>query len=120
MNPEDRVPGITFHHVSSALSGTHSPGTRTIRVTLDATVTDEELWEETKKKFIEGLRVYKGEDFHFAIIDAIKADHDDLRREHEALQRELRQEKDARALVEAELTRYKEPLTRLGSALRGT
>jgi hypothetical protein len=116
---EDEVPGVTFHFVSSALTGTARPEIKTVRIVLDATVTDDELWEDVKKKLEEGLRLYKGEDFHTAVLDAVKADLGDLQRENEGLTRDLRREKDARVLAEQELERYKTPFAKLGSALRG-
>jgi hypothetical protein len=116
---EDEVPGVTFHLVNAAMMGTTLAGVKTVRVTLDATVTDDELWEDIRKKFSEGLRMYKGEDFHTAVLDAVKADLSDVERENQQLTRELRREKDARELAEQELERYKAPFDKLGSALRG-
>lgn len=116
---EDEVPGVTFHLVGTTLAGTTQAGVKTVRATLDASVADDELWEEVQKKLTEGLRIYKGEDFHTAVLDAVKADLTDLQRENESLVRDLRREKDARALAEQELERYKEPFAKLGSALRG-
>lgn len=116
---EDEVPGVTFHRVSSAIMGTTQAGVKTVRVVLDATVADDELWEDIEKKLGEGLRMYKGEDFHTAVLDAVKADLTDVERENQQLTRELRREKDSRELAEKELERYKAPFAKLGSALRG-
>jgi hypothetical protein len=116
---EDQVPGVTFHFESSKLQNTADPKKKQVRVTLMATVADDELWEDMKQKFLAGMRIYKGEDFHAAITDAVKADLADAQQENAALKRELRQEKDARGLAERELALYKEPLAKLGSALRG-
>jgi hypothetical protein len=99
--------------------GTTQAGVKTVRIMLDATVVDDELWEEVQKKLLESIRIYKGENFHTAVLDAVKADLTDLQRENENLTRELRREKDARVLAEQELERYKAPFAKLGSALRG-
>lgn len=114
---EDRVPGVTFRLEKATILGVNADKERVVRVELNATVVDDEMFEDMKAKFLEGMRIYKGEDFHAAITDAVKADLTDAQRENEGLRRELRQEKDARVLAEQELARYKEPLARLGSAL---
>jgi hypothetical protein len=116
---EDEVPGVTFNFLSASLRAAHRPGERHLLVTLDAVVTDEEVWTDVENKLKEGIRIYKGEDFHTAVLDAVKADLSDLRKENDALTRELRKEKDARQLAEQDLERYKAPFAKLGSALRG-
>jgi hypothetical protein len=116
---EDQVPGVTFRFERDEVKSTADPKLKQVRVTLMAAISDNELWEDMRKKFLAGMRIYKGEDFHAAINDAVKADLADAKQENEALKRELRQEKDARVLAEQELARYKEPLAKLGSALRG-
>jgi hypothetical protein len=116
---EDQVPGITFHFSKEAFTGTSRPGEIVVNVELIAHISDEEMWNAIKIKLRGGLRIYKGEDFHTAIIDAVKADLGDANDENIRLTRALRIANDARALAEEELARYKEPLARLGNALRG-
>lgn len=114
---EEQLPGVTLH-LTNAEHGADIAGNRVVHITLDASISDEELWEDVKKKLQEGLRIYKGEDFHAAITDAVKADLADAQREVAELTRSLRQEKDARMLAEQDVERYKLPLSKLGEALR--
>jgi hypothetical protein len=114
---ENQVPGVTFHFSRATHTGM-ADGTLHLHLELEATINDEPLWEEVRQKFIEGIRIYKGENFHAAIIDAVRADLTDTRHENEQLERELRKEKNARMLVEEELAKYKETISRFGSALR--
>jgi hypothetical protein len=91
-----------------------------LQVELEAIVDDEPLWEEIRAKLIEGIRIYKGEDFHNALVEAVKADLNDTLTEKAQLERELRKEKAARVLAEEELEKHRTALARwFGSALRG-
>lgn len=118
---EEQVPGVTFFFQSSNMSQTL--GTEKFRVKLEllCEVRDENLWKEVEKKFQDpaGYRVFTGEDFHIAVIDAMRMSITDLERTKLELERRLRQVEDEKKLAEEQLALYKEPFAKFGRALRG-
>lgn len=90
-----------------------------MKAQLTGQVANKELWDIVEKKLEAGLRIYAEDSFHAAVIDVVKMDVLELRAEITDLERQLRQEKDARLLAETELQRYKQPLEAFGRALQG-
>jgi hypothetical protein len=116
--PEDRVPGVTLW-MSKATYMRGAAGDFLVKAALNGTASDLALWEAVQKKLEAGIRIYEEDDFHTAVVHAVKMDVSELRAEITELERQLRQEKDARQLAEEQLARFKEPLEAFGRALQG-
>lgn len=115
---DEKVPGVTLWLKGSSVS--FPAKTRTFYVELKVTgvVHDIEVWNAVEAKFTEGFRVFTVDDFHMEVMGSMR---DKIRALEETLAEERRtllREKDARAQAEKELERYREPLSRLGQALR--
>jgi hypothetical protein len=118
---DEKAPGVTlFFETGSIFSvGTQGDTMYRMRVGLVAEVRDEELWKEveTKLKDPTGFRIFTSEDFHGAVMDAMRAKLHELEGKNNDLARKLRQETDARTRAEQEVEQYKGPLAKLGRVL---
>jgi hypothetical protein len=85
MEPNEKLPGLTFHVESSSLQKKHG------RVQLDATVNDIDLWEEVLKK-LDGFRVYTVADLHTALVEVLQDDQKQMKEEHDHEVQQMRQE----------------------------
>ena len=85
MEPNDKLPGLTFHVESSSLQQKHG------RVQLDATVNDIDLWEEVLKK-LDGFRVYTVADLQTALVEILQDDQKQMKGEYDKQMRALTQQ----------------------------
>jgi hypothetical protein len=79
------IPGVTFHVEMSGISG----GTATMKngyVRLRAEISDEQIWKDVLKR-LDGYRVYAIDDFYQQLMIS-------LRRENEALEKQLAKTKE--------------------------
>lgn len=116
---EEQVPGVTLHFKHSAFMKPHGDEKFRVELVLDCSVRNEELWRTVETKFKEGFRVFTNEDFHVEVLNVVRQDYHALEARLAQAERELRQEKDRREQLEAEVERYKAPLASFGAALRG-
>ena len=85
MEPNNKLPGLTFHIESSSLQQKHG------RVQLDATVNDADLWDEVLKK-LDGYRVYTVADLHTALVEVLQDDQKQMKEEHKQTMQQMQQE----------------------------
>jgi len=109
---EERVAGVTLQFSQSELMGAHGD-TRRIRLVLECTITDEEMWKEVEGKFREGHRMFKDPDFHSEVASMMHEDVKDLAARNTQLEKELRMAKEA----VRELLRHRAALCELGQAI---
>jgi hypothetical protein len=118
---EEQVAGVTFFFESSGVSKALGTEKFRVRLELNCEVHNEELWNEVEKKFRDptGFRVFTEEDFHIAVMDAMRLTIQELERTKYDLERRLRQAEDGKKVAEEQLAQYKEPFIKFGQALRG-
>lgn len=85
MEPNEKLPGLTFHVESSSLMDKHG------RVQLDATVNDGALWDEVLKK-LNGFRVYTVADLQTALVEVLQEDQKQMKDTYEQHIQSLTQE----------------------------
>jgi hypothetical protein len=85
MEPNEKLPGLTFHVEGSSLQKKHG------RVQLDATVNDLDLWDEVLKK-LDGFRVYTVSDLQTAMVEILQDDQKQMKESHDQEVQALRQE----------------------------
>ena len=85
MEPNEKLPGLTFHIESSSLQEKHG------RVQLSASVNDLDLWEEVLKK-LDGFRVYTVADLQTALVEILQDEQKETKTVHEQEIESLRQE----------------------------
>lgn len=82
----DDLPGVIFRLQNAQVLGTANKKRKMARVTLDAEINDDAVWEVAKKKLKE-LKVYTVEDFKGELLNALAEEHKKLEAAHAALQR---------------------------------
>lgn len=84
MSAQDQLPGVILRVQDTALMGTFTGKKKRVKVTLEAEVNDEAVWNAAYAKLSEGLKVYTVDDFKTEMLNA-------LREEHQKIEAELRQ-----------------------------
>jgi hypothetical protein len=85
MEPNEKLPGLTFHVENTSLQDKHG------RVQLDATVNDIGLWDEVLKK-LDGFRVYTVADLQTALVEVLQEDQKNMQDGYEQKVQHLTQE----------------------------
>jgi len=85
MEPNEKIPGVTFHVVSSSLKN------KTGKVVLDAVVNDLDLWPEVMTRLDE-LRIYTVSDLTTAMIEILQEENRELKESADKEVTRLREE----------------------------
>ena len=114
---EDRsAPGIDMHCVSDKVDELVD-GQRRLTVVLQGEYSDEAVKDGVLAQLQQDIRMYAGE-FSSTVITAMKTANDRMKQELEVTQRELRQERDRREQLEAELEGHASLLSSFGQSLK--
>lgn len=98
MEPNEKLPGVTFHVVRSSLQE------RLGVVVLDASVNDPDLWQEVLTRLDE-LRIYTVSDLSTAMIQVLQEDNRELK---EATDKEITQLRERLERAHQRLSFYEE------------
>lgn len=109
MSGDDEVVGVEFRLWSTTNTRT-SNGHLMVRVTLDAEVVDEELWQAVKEKLSEGLKIAAVGDFRDSLNQVLRKDNSSLERQVEALRK-------SNELLQENARKMRDALTVLGADL---
>lgn len=72
---EEALPGVVLRFRNAELRKVG--GKKTVSVTLDAEVNDEEVWEVARKK-LDGLKIYSVNDFRSELLEALRKENAEL------------------------------------------
>ena len=82
----NELPGVVFRLQNTQVLGTATKKRKMARVTLDAEINDDAVWDVVKDKLKE-LKVYAIEDFKGELLNALVEEHKKLEAAHEALKK---------------------------------
>lgn len=87
-NSNDQLPGVVFRKKSSELMGTTTKGVKRVRVTLEAEIRDDAVWQAAEEK-LDGLKIYTVNDFKGEMLSALRDDYLKLEQEAERLRAQV-------------------------------
>jgi chromosome segregation ATPase len=117
----ERVAGVTFYLEDAKLveGATGFSG----KVVLSALVNDIELWEAMTSRLLEGLSLYKGEDFKTQLIRVLQEDQEELKTKMSRLQTsssaEMERIKQAADKAQAQLQQAHAKIAEQQQTIRG-